>query len=59
MSTNEEIEVFCENIKYLRRKYGLSRTKMAKIMHISISWLDLIERGILPQRLKAVVLIAA
>ena len=52
-----EKQVFCKNVKKLRENYGYSKLKMAKILGIGIKSLSLIERGILPPRLKCEVLI--
>lgn len=42
-------ELFCENIKKLRKKKGLSQKQMAKIMGISTITLSWLERGHVPQ----------
>lgn len=56
MNEYNEFDVFCNNIKYLRIKNGISKTKMAKIMQISVYCLTKIEKGILPPSLDVAVL---
>ena len=51
MKNIDEFQIICENIRYLRQYYGLSRTAMAKKLHISLKNLDLLEAGIFPQRI--------
>lgn len=48
----DEFAVFCENIRLLRVKNGLTKRQMAKIMGIGIESLNKIERGTVPERLK-------
>ncbi|MBP3495258.1 MAG: helix-turn-helix transcriptional regulator [Clostridia bacterium] len=57
MEINEIINSFCNNIRVLRKREGLSKKKMAKIMGIGIKSLSLIEDNILPRRLRCGVLI--
>lgn len=47
----QQIKIFLENIVYLRKHYGLSKKKMAKILQIGVGSLNKIERGELPERL--------
>lgn len=56
--TKEEIKNFCENIKALRRKYGLSEAEMAKKIGVGVETLKKIERGILPPNLNCEVMVA-
>ena len=44
-----EINNFCVNVKLLRRKHGLSKTAMAKILGISPSSLNKLENGVMPR----------
>ena len=44
-----EIKNFCVNVKLLRRKHGLSKTAMAKILGISPSSLNKLENGEMPR----------
>ena len=53
MKNSNEIETFLYNIAYLRKHNGLSKRKMAKILHISTSTLNKIESGVLPPRISA------
>lgn len=51
MITDTEISIFCNNVKVLRERNGLSSEKMAEICGITLSSLMLIERGVLPSDL--------
>ena len=57
MIQNRKEHVFCENVKALRMEHQLSKRKMAQIMGVGILTLNQLEQGILPQRLKASVLL--
>ena len=57
ISTQQELENFMYNLAWLRKKHGLSRTRMAAILGIRISTLDRLERGDLPEDLPAEVLL--
>ena len=48
MSIQEEISVFCRNIKQIRKKYSLSEKSMAMLMGICEEDLLEIESGRLP-----------
>jgi len=49
---NEQMMLnLCRNISYLRKKHNLSKSKMAKILGISVKSLNLIESGVIPSRL--------
>lgn len=50
MTTNEELIIFCRNIKYLRNKFGFSKAKMAKILGIGIKGLTMMENEVFPPR---------
>lgn len=50
MSNEKEIRTFCENIRYLRKKNGLSKKEMAKKLSIGIKSLNSIGSGIIPKR---------
>ena len=39
---DEQIKNFCANVKTLRKKYGLSKKEMAKILHIGAKSLTII-----------------
>ena len=43
---------FCENVKYLRAKYKLTKKEMSNILGISVRSLNLIEQEIIPPRLR-------
>ena len=50
---NKELIAFCQNVKKLRERNGLSKKEMAKILGIGISSLTKIEKGIIPPRTRA------
>ena len=50
MSKSAAIQQFCANIRYLREREGLSKTRMAKIMGVTTATLTKIEEGTLPRR---------
>ena len=50
MTKEEEIKQLCANIRYLRERAGLSKTRMAKIMGVTTATLTKIEEGTLPRR---------
>jgi len=52
MKIEEEIVVFCQNIKILRETNGLSKNRMAEILGIGLTSLTKIEQNILPPRIK-------
>lgn len=51
MRTDNEYQIVCANIRYLRKQHSLSRTAMARKLHISVKTLDLLEGGIFPERI--------
>ena len=57
MKSDEQIATFCENVKMLRERSGLSKKEMAEIMGIGIKSLEKIENGVLPPRTGVDVLI--
>lgn len=52
-----ELSIFCENIKTLRKREGLSKKEMAEKLGIGIKNLTLLERGVVSKRLGANILI--
>ena len=52
MSIGKEYANICENIRYLRLRHGLSRTAMARRLHITSKTLDLLEAGVFPDRIR-------
>ena len=46
-----DIRIFCENIKAIRKNKMLSKRKMANLLGISVYSLNIIESGKLPRRL--------
>jgi DNA-binding XRE family transcriptional regulator len=51
MGSEKEIMAFCENVRYVRKKNGLSKKEMAKKLGIGVKSLELIESGSLPPRM--------
>ena len=56
MKTEEEIVVFCQNIKKLRESHHLSKRSMASKLGVGIRTLISIESGVLPPRVGCSVL---
>ena len=52
MQNDEYAIIFCQNIKALREKNGISKKEMAKILEVGVKSLSEIEQNILPPRLK-------
>jgi len=51
MDTNKEIQLFCSNITWLRKKHGLTKKTMAAALGIGLYTLNKLEAGQLPPRL--------
>ena len=51
MGDDRELITFCDNVRYLRKRYRLTQTEMAKKLHIGIASLRALERGDFPPRL--------
>jgi len=51
MVQKSDVQILCQNIKYLRREHELSKGEMAHILGVGIRTLNDIERGILPPRI--------
>ena len=51
MSNQDEILVFGENVKKLRKKENLSKKEMADIMGVGVRSVTMLENGVLPLRL--------
>lgn len=49
--------IFCENVRYLMRKYNLSRTAMCKKMGVSMKTLKSIENDVIPGRMSCEVFV--
>ena len=45
MTTQDEYKNVCDNIRHLRMRHGLSRTAMARRLHVSLKTLDALESG--------------
>ena len=57
MNIEKEMLIFCENVREIRLKNNLSKKEMAKILGIGVGSLNLIEKGIIPERLSAEVIV--
>ena len=53
------ITIFCNNIKLLRSANGLSKTAMAKKLHITTKTLTSIEKGVCPPHTSAKIIFHA
>lgn len=51
VNNQDEVKVFCDNIRLLRKNQKLSQKEMAKKLRIGVYSLRKIERGELPPRL--------
>lgn len=51
MADNRDIEIFCENFRYLRRSRGLTQKQMARLLQISVGYVRRLERGEMPPRM--------
>ncbi len=49
--SNREWEIFANNVKWIRKTYGISKKKMASLLKIGIGSLNKIENGEMPPRL--------
>lgn len=59
MNSDPQLTLFCENLLHLRRKHGLSKTEMARILGIGVKTLTFLERGSVSPRLGSSVLVRA
>ncbi len=50
MNEDQSLTIFCQNIRILRIKNGLSQKEMAKILRIGVGSLRTIEAGHIPPR---------
>ena len=57
MKQDYKIEVFGDNLKRIRKSNGLSMNTMSKVLGIGVKSLSSLERGILPPRMSASILI--
>lgn len=56
MRSNNDAQIFCKNVRYLRIKNGLTQKRMAQIMGIGVSCLRLLESGSIPPRMSCEIL---
>ena len=54
--SEQQIKIFCKNVKKLRIANNLTKTEMARLLDISVYALSLLERGVLPHRMNCMVL---
>ena len=59
MTVQEEIAIFCANLKCLREKKGLTRREMASCLDIGVETLKRLERGEIPPRVSIEVILRA
>ena len=53
---NQAYDIFMENVTWLRKTHGLSKTEMAKLLHISVKSLNRMEQGEMPPGTSAKIL---
>ena len=58
-SRDEAYDILMENITWLRKTHGLSKTEMAKLLHISVKSLNRMEQREMPPRTSAKMLFRA
>jgi len=58
MKIQSELDIFCENIRYLRRIHGLSQEEMAQCLKIDLYSLKQLETGSVPEDIEVTVLFA-
>ncbi|MBP3401679.1 MAG: helix-turn-helix transcriptional regulator [Clostridia bacterium] len=56
MSTENKLSILCKNIKFLREKNNLTKTEMARMLHIGIKSLSRIEKGDFPPKISCLIL---
>lgn len=55
----EQLLIVCDNIKFLRKKAGYSKKRMAETLDVSVRTISMLERGIVPERLSCQLLFNA
>ena len=51
MAVKQHTQILCQNICYLRKRHGLTKSRMAAIMGIGVKSLTMLENGSIPKRL--------
>lgn len=51
MKSEDQFLILCENLRHLRKANGFFKTKMARVLGISVKTLNELERDTLPPRL--------
>lgn len=59
MTHEEKMLALCANIRHLRKKHGLSKAAMAKILGIGVRMLNLLEHDVVSLRLGSEMLVNA
>ena len=49
--SKEQLLILCDNVRFLRKREGLSQKEMAKRLKVSVRSISMIEKGIIPDRL--------
>ncbi len=49
----ENLRNFCDNVRFLREREGLTKLEMARKLQVSIRTVTMLERGIVPRRLSS------
>ena len=55
-SVEQKKDIFCDNIRYLRKSINLSKKEMANLLGIGLHSLNLLEKGMIPPRLSVQIL---
>ena len=53
MEAYNEFLIFCKNIRTLRGRQDLTEREMAKILHVSVKTLSMLENGVFPTHTSA------
>ena len=59
MNIEEELQLFCANIRYLRKANKLSQAEMATRLRTSVRTVRMLEQGVVPVRLSCEVILNA
>ena len=52
----EQLLNFCDNVRLLRRRAGLTKKEMAKRLGVGVGSISMLEKGVVPKRLSCEVL---
>ena len=56
-SPKNDLQLFCENVVYIRKKYRITLTSMARRLHTTVATLKRIENGEMPKKVTVEMLI--